>query len=763
MDKVRRKLSFGDKYVLPTITFLSGIAISAVAVWYSVAGLVAIFAASAFAITVMGIALEVGKLVTAVWLHRYWEYANKWLKYYLSAGVIILMFITSMGIFGFLSKAHIEQTSMSQEQVALIQTLESKENRSQAKIDRWAEEVDRLMKGQDVRVDNLIIREQTALKELYVQIEREKDSARADADKQIRQQNERLAQAQERKKADLKSAGDNPELIEKANSKEIGVAAASQREIRNINRRLNTKISEIDTNYKPNIDTINTRIQKLRSQANLKTNDIDSRLSELESFIDKEQLIVDESREERAVYEKEYRKLEAEVGPIKYVAEFLYGSIEDKNVLESAVRWVIIIIIFVFDPLAVGLLIASQMAFGFGTPQERQEGPWKPKPPPPPAPKPKKKKPEPEPEPQPEPEPDPPKPKKKKKKVVRRKPKLESAEETTTGINYDFQVEKEVGSSTKGKPKKVLKRKPAVKKEPEKTKNKVVKFTKPKQAEVLYTPEDFNPTSKVFEFKSNKPGKVETTDKEITIMPDNEEPIKIPIRKVKKKPAPKKKLAPKNKDNVVKLPTKPTPKLVEETPWQRPSYTDVIEKPTLQPKPKIEKPKPIVSEPKQMTIAEHVESYTEETPEQIEYKENQKRVWKAIHPEETVKPHKIKKKAGYINELPWEQLVLPTADDLPDLKGRSDFGTKFPSKPSKGDTFLRVDNLPHTLYKWNSKKWITVDKTQNSSYAINNQYLEHLIAQISNGEYDPDLLSDKERDELTEYLQKQQAGKNAGN
>ena len=175
MDKVRRKLSFGDKYVLPTITFLSGIAISAVAVWYSVAGLVAIFAASAFAITVMGIALEVGKLVAAVWLHRYWEYANKWLKYYLSAGVIILMFITSMGIFGFLSKAHIEQTALSEEQVAQIETLNAKEKRSTNKKVRWSEEIARLMKGEDVRVDNLIVREQTALKELYAQIELEKD------------------------------------------------------------------------------------------------------------------------------------------------------------------------------------------------------------------------------------------------------------------------------------------------------------------------------------------------------------------------------------------------------------------------------------------------------------------------------------------------------------------------------------------------------------------------------------------------------------
>jgi len=749
MDKVRRKLSFGDKYVLPTITFLSGLAISAVAVWYSVAGLVAIFAASAFAITVMGIALEVGKLVTAVWLHRYWEYANKWLKYYLSAGVIILMFITSMGIFGFLSKAHIEQTSMSQEQVAQIETLDAKEQRSQNKMVRWSEEIARLMKGEDVRVDNLIVREQNALKELYTQIETEKDSVRKDVDKQIEQQNVRLKQAQDRKDSDIKAAktrledatfggSQYDEAVEKAKDREIGVASSAQREIRNINARLNTRIAEIDANYKPSVDTINARIQKLRTQANVKTEDIDVRVAELEAFIEQEQTVLDNVREAKMGYETEYRKLEAEVGPIKYVAQFLYGNIEDKNVLEQAVRWVIIIIIFVFDPLAVGLLIASQMAFQFGTPQERQEGQWKPKPPPPPAPKPKKKKPEPEPEPepQPEPEPDPPKP---KRKPIRRK------------------VKKEVGSSTKGKPEEVLKRKPPVKKEP---KSKVVKFTKPKE-EVFYTPEDFNPTSKVFSFKSNKPGKVETTDTEIKIIPNNEEPIKIPIREVKKKaPTPKKKLTIKKKDNVVKLPTKPTPKLVEEVPWQRPSYTDVIEKPTLQLK--VEKPKPIVSEPKQMTLAEHVESYKEDTPEQIEYKENQKRVWKAIHPDETVKPHKIKKKAGYINELPWEQLVLPTADDIPDLKGRSDFGTKFPSKPSKGDTFLRVDNLPHTLYKWNSKKWITVDKQQNSSYAINNQYLEHLIAQISKGEYDPDLLSDKERDELTEYLQKQQAGKNAG-
>ena len=142
--------------VFGIITLLSALTISAIAIYYSVAGLAAIFAAAVIPIIVMGVALEIGKLVTAVWLHRYWSRAVWWMRTYLSLAVLVLMFITSMGIFGFLSKAHIEQTSLSQEQVALIETLNDKETRSQAKIDRWRGELDRLLKGEDVRVDGLI-------------------------------------------------------------------------------------------------------------------------------------------------------------------------------------------------------------------------------------------------------------------------------------------------------------------------------------------------------------------------------------------------------------------------------------------------------------------------------------------------------------------------------------------------------------------------------------------------------------------------------
>ena len=105
------------------LTLLTALCISAIAIYYSVAGLAAIFAAAVTPIIIMGVALEVGKLVTAVWLHKYWSKATWWLKTYLSTAVLILMFITSMGIFGFLSKAHIEQTSASEESVARVESI----------------------------------------------------------------------------------------------------------------------------------------------------------------------------------------------------------------------------------------------------------------------------------------------------------------------------------------------------------------------------------------------------------------------------------------------------------------------------------------------------------------------------------------------------------------------------------------------------------------------------------------------------------------
>jgi len=360
--------------ILGFITFLSALTISAIAIYYSVAGLAAIFAAAVIPIIIMGVALEVGKLVTAVWLHRYWKQATWWLRTYLSTAVLVLMFITSMGIFGFLSKAHIEQTSMSQEQVALIDTLNDKETRSQAKIERWRGELDRLMKGENVRVDSLIDKEQDGLDKIYARIKQEKDGFRADANAKIEQQQLRITQAQERRDAEIAAAEKKfegslggskqyEEAVTKAKNNELSVASRAQKEILAINEQLDKDLKAVDSKYAKDIADINKRIQDLRNQANNKTVDIEGKIKELEGFIETEQKVVDGVREEKFGYEKEYRKLEAEVGPIKYIAEFIYGDQADTNMLEAAVRWVIIVIIFVFDPLAVLLLIASQYTF----------------------------------------------------------------------------------------------------------------------------------------------------------------------------------------------------------------------------------------------------------------------------------------------------------------------------------------------------------------------------------------------------------------
>ena len=358
------------------LTFITAITISSVAIYYSVAGLAAIFAAAVIPIIVIGVSLEVGKLVTAVWLHRNWKKAVWWLKTYLSIAVIVLMFITSMGIFRFLSKAHIEQTSLSQEQVALIETLDDKELRAQAKIDRWRGELDRLVKGEDVRVDSLIEKEQEGLDKIYARIKGEKDAVRADAKFEIEQQQTRIKQAQDRRDAEIAAAEKKFEgslggtkayedAVKKAKDNELGVASRAQAEILKINNKLDEDLAKIDAKYATDITDYNKRINDLRNQANNKTQDIEGRITELEGFIDGEQKKIDDVREEKAVYQKEYRKLEAEVGPIKYIAEFIYGEQADQNLLEAAVRWVIIIIIFVFDPLAVLLLIASQYTFNW--------------------------------------------------------------------------------------------------------------------------------------------------------------------------------------------------------------------------------------------------------------------------------------------------------------------------------------------------------------------------------------------------------------
>jgi len=357
------------------ITLFIALAISGVAIFYSVAGLATIFAASVIPIVIMGSVLEVGKLITAVWLHRNWQKAVWWLKTYLTIAVIILMFITSMGIFGYLSKSHIEQASASDEQTAKIQVLDENIVRLDTKIKRWDDEIARLSSGDigNTRVDNLIKREEDALNKLLNTIDKEKSQYRTQATIDINAINDKLTQYRvatgneitsinEQLKTCFSCADERQALID-AKTNLSAKEDKADNSIVVIKQQLSSDLRNVVNGYSSQLNPINNRISELKTQSTAKTQDIDVRVSTLETNIDTAQLTLSTHREDKSVLESQFRKLEAEVGPVKYIAEFIYDKEADRGMLEEAVRWVIVTIIFVFDPLAVLLLIASQYSF----------------------------------------------------------------------------------------------------------------------------------------------------------------------------------------------------------------------------------------------------------------------------------------------------------------------------------------------------------------------------------------------------------------
>jgi hypothetical protein len=381
------------------ITLFIALAISGVAIFYSVAGLATIFAASVIPIVIMGSVLEVGKLITAVWLHRNWQKAVWWLKTYLTVAVIILMFITSMGIFGYLSKSHIEQATASDDQIAKIQILDENIVRLDTKINRWDDEITRLSSGNigNTRVDNLIKREQDALDTINIAIDKEKQEYRTQASTDINAVNNKLTQYRETTKDEVSSineqlktcfsCSDEQQALKDTKANLASKETKADNDIASIKQQLATDVNAVVERYDSKLAPINIRIDKLKTQSSSKTQDIDERVGTLETNISTAQVTLSTHREDKSVLESQFRKLEAEVGPVKYIAEFIYDTQADRGMLEEAVRWVIVTIIFVFDPLAVLLLIASQYSF------EEHKRNNKPKPPTPtqPTPKPKKR------------------------------------------------------------------------------------------------------------------------------------------------------------------------------------------------------------------------------------------------------------------------------------------------------------------------------------------------------------------------------------
>ena len=241
---------------LTLLTFISAISISVIAAGYSIIGLATLFAGAFVPIVAMGSALEVGKLVAASWLYNNWrnKLLPKSIKAYLTGAVVVLIFITSMGIFGFLSKAHLDQVKPTSGNNIKIELIDNQINQQQLIIDRTQNTLDLLDKGLEVYIDKEYV---------------------------SRGLKERKKQKEER-------------------------------------------------------DLLNLSIKNATDEIVRLTN-------------------------EKATLKLEQDKIEAEVGPIKYIAEMIYGD-QAKEMFDEAVRIVILILIFVFDPLAVLLLIAANIS-----------------------------------------------------------------------------------------------------------------------------------------------------------------------------------------------------------------------------------------------------------------------------------------------------------------------------------------------------------------------------------------------------------------
>jgi hypothetical protein len=519
--------SLNKSLFLSYVTLVVAMALSAIAAFYSIAGLMAIFAAAVIPIAIMGSILEMAKVTVTLWLHEYWRDAKWLMKGYLCTAVVILMMITSMGIFGFLSKAHLDQavpTGAVADQVAMI---DEKIKTQQDNVDSAR----RALAQMDSQVDQML--------------GRTTDDRGAERSNQIRKN-----QARER--------------------------------------------------------------------------------GTLQNDISKAQKEIARLKEERAPIAKELRKVEAEVGPIKYIAALIYNDKPDETMLEKAVRWVIISIVLVFDPLAIMMLLAATESMGW-IKRERREHP--------PAP-------------------------------------VQAEDFGTLPPDEDEEIIPEalVAIFQKGQ---------------------------------TQTEEE-----KPWPFPVVRPveGNAKVTD-------DDQAAMSI-------------------------LPPEEIPGIVTR-PWTDEEISAFDQAYDMsQEEPKVD------VEPN--AIVENKEIEPEEEKEAM-------RLWKVQHPETTIKEQRRLLDQGKIDQLPWQHNVGLQADNEPLSGNVSGFGVEWPAQASKGDMFLRVDMLPTQLYKFNGKKWIEVDKDLNDSYTYDAAYIDYLIAKLESGEYDPELLTYTEREEIAHRLTQQKS------
>jgi len=510
---LKKSLSFSN------LTLLVALSLSSVAAYYSIIGLTAIFAGAVIPVIIMGSILEVGKITTTVWLRKYWSRASWALKLYLVPAVVALALLTSMGIFGFLSKAHMGQGITSGDAQGKVAIYDEKIKTAKDNIDANR----KALKQLDEAVDQVMGR----------------STSEQGADK----------------------------------------AVAIRRSQANDRKRL---------------------------------------LAEIQA----EQATVSKLSEERAPLASELRKVEAEVGPIKYIAALIYGDNADQNMLESAVRWVIILLVIVFDPLAIALVLAANASKEWDNEL---------------------------------PEPDP-------------KPNYEPDDAPLTDEQVE-QLKASVDILNKG----------------------VTNSTATDNVPV--SDAELEPCYKCGTPLIDAPGIGPfCPNKECDVLDNTNgaEPIDITY-----------------------VPPAPIVNTVEFE-----GVKDPVTEEWVQTGPVFEQPVSTSSSYKEVG-----DGYVE-----FEGKKMSKRVLQTMRPD-----------------------LFNLKEDNP-REINIDFGDTLPNTANMGDTFIRVDTVPHRVYKNNGTKWMEVDKESTGAYLGNTKYLQSLMEKIANGEYDPDLLTDYEQEAIASYI-----------
>jgi len=573
-------------------TLFVALLIEIVGAYYSVTGLAAIFSGAIIPILIMGGSLELGKVVAAVWLKNNWERASLTFKLYLLPAVVMLMLITSMGIFGFLSKAHNDQNIVSGD--------------VQGKIAIYDEKI-------RIARDNI-------------------DANR----KALKQMDEAVDQVMGRSSD------------EKGADKAVGIRRSQQKE--------------------------RTRLQ---------------------SEIQAEQKTITALNEERAPIAAEVRKVEAEVGPIKYVAKLIYDDNPDANILEKAVVWMIVIIVAVFDPLALVLILAAQQSIRWARNDKEESD-----------------------------------------SEAHARIEQELAETMQDlGIKEEPKYEADDGPLTKEQLKQI--QESADKDLP--TGEVIIEYELFPQAKdphppgwmwtVIAVPQTTYPDTdeEVEEFFQAK----QTAKEEVIAesLHDSLSHIKVP------------EIHPEDQHHLLAKQSylAQHPEIdermfhaqhqdgeIDRLPWHDIEHINTL---------------PISDGERNQLINRFVNNPP--AAQETKQPESDGNLW-IPQPDGT-----------WTNAGPMDRFDLGlSADNAPksaagEMRG---FGTSFPDNCGKGDMFLRVDQLPSALYKFNGTGWIEVDKKLSDQYIYDEAYIDHLIEKIGTGEYDPELLSDAERESIEKRL-----------